>query len=52
MGPEYGHQLDGKRDRVLGKNGKPLNMRLPCVVFDNGKIYRDSVEDPQQRFSR
>lgn len=49
MGPKYGHQLDGNRNLVL-KNDKPIKIRLPRVVFDNGKVYTDSIEAPQQRF--
>ena len=50
MGPEYGHQLDINRNIVLDEDGKPFRIQLPKVIFDNGKVFYDSIEEPQQRF--
>ncbi|MCG9134467.1 hypothetical protein J5I95_22610 [Candidatus Poribacteria bacterium] len=50
MGPEYGHQLDDKRNFVLDETGNPVRIRLPHIVFDNGKVFADYIESPQQRF--
>lgn len=50
MGPEFGYEIDSKRNIVLDTNGDPEYVTLPDITLDNGSLYAESILPQQQGF--